>query len=316
MEISSFHREYIPQAAALFVQNYRKQRLAVPALPDLMEDEGQVATRLGCFLETSHGVAALEDGRLVGYMGWFLVNQFRGADRKGAHCPEWGHSSVEEMKPEIYRAMYRAAAAQWAAAGCQVHAITLLAQDRMAEKIWFWNGFGLTVVDAVRPMQPLGIPYSTTLHIRKATQADVHILAALDTEHCRHYAASPVFMAPPHNNDAAEFAEFLSRPKNGAWLAMDGELPAGFIRYDGYDFDGVEIVKSEATICINGAYVRPAYRGRKAAAAMLDAALRDYASRGLTCCAVNFESFNPEAASFWTRYFEPVCLSVLRMPET
>jgi hypothetical protein len=52
------------------------------------------------------------------------------------------------------------------------------------------------------------------------------------------------------------------------------------------------------------------------AAALLDAALRDYASQGFTCCAVNFESFNPEAVSFWMRYFEPVCLSVLRVPET
>jgi hypothetical protein len=33
------------------------------------------------------------------------------------------------------------------------------------------------------------------------------------------------------------------------------------------------------------------------------------------CCAVNFESFNPEAATFWMRYFEPVGLSVMRVPE-
>jgi GNAT superfamily N-acetyltransferase len=75
-------------------------------------------------------------------------------------------------------------------------------------------------------------------------------------------------------------------------------------------------VVSVATLSITGAYVRPAYRGRKVGAALLDAASRDYASRGFTCCAVNFESFNPEAASFWMRYFEPVCLSVLRVPET
>jgi hypothetical protein len=58
------------------------------------------------------------------------------------------------------------------------------------------------------------------------------------------------------------------------------------------------------------------YRGRKAAVALLDAALRDYADRGLTCCAVNFESFNPEAASFWMKYFDPVGLSVMRVPES
>ena len=48
----------------------------------------------------------------------------------------------------------------------------------------------------------------------------------------------------------------------------------------------------------------------------LDAALRDYADQGFTCCAVNFESFNPEAALFWPRYFDPVCYSLTRIPET
>jgi hypothetical protein len=48
---------------------------------------------------------------------------------------------------------------------------------------------------------------------------------------------------------------------------------------------------------------------------MLDAALRDYAARDFRRCSVDFESFNPEAAAFWLRYFEPVCYSVLRVPE-
>jgi ribosomal protein S18 acetylase RimI-like enzyme len=212
--------------------------------------------------------------------------------------------------------MYRAAAEQWAAASCQVHAVTLLAHDRAAEEVWFWNGFGLTVVDAVRPMRPLGVAYSTDLHIRKATRDDAHALAELDAEHWTHYTRSPIFMPPHAGRDAAENVEFLSRSKNSIWLALDGDVPAGFIRYEGYDFDGVAIVESDDAVAITGAYVRPAYRGRHAATALLDAALRDYQARGLKSCAVNFESFNPEAASFWMKYFEPVCVSVMRAPET
>jgi ribosomal protein S18 acetylase RimI-like enzyme len=79
--------------------------------------------------------------------------------------------------------------------------------------------------------------------------------------------------------------------------------------------DGVAMVESDHTIGITGAYVQPAYRGRKAAVALLDAALRDYAQRGFTCCTVNFESFNPEAAAFWMKYFELVGLSLMRVPE-
>ncbi len=123
-------------------------------------------------------------------------------------------------------------------------------------------------------------------------------------------------MAPPHQNDAAEFAAFLARPRNAAWLALDGDTPAGFLRFDGYEVEGVGILEGDHTVFINGAWLRPAYRGQRLTPAMLDAALRDYADQGFTCCAVNFESFNPEAALFWPRYFDPVCLSLTRIPET
>ena len=66
---------------------------------------------------------------------------------------------------------------------------------------------------------------------------------------------------------------------------------------------------------VNVAYVRPGYRGPHAAAAILHAGLRHYAALGFPVCAVNFESFNPEAAALWPRYFTPVCLSLMRMPE-
>jgi len=261
------------------------------------------------------GVIAVEADRLVGYLGWFVVDRFRATDRRGAYVPAWGHATVRHLQPEIYRTLYRAAAEQWSAAGCGVHAITLLAHDQAAQQAWFWNGFGLTVVDAVRPMQPLTTAYRTDLAIRKATPADAATLAALDAEHRQHYTRSPIFMAPRASTTADQFVEFVSHPKNSVWLALDREGPIGFLRFEGYELDGVAIVESDQTIGITSAYVRPVYRGRKAAVALLDAALRDYAARGFTCCAVDFESFNPEAATFWMKYFQPVGLSVLRVPE-
>ena len=152
--------------------------------------------------------------------------------------------------------------------------------------------------------------------MRKANAQDCELLAQLDREHWAHYTRSPVFMPEHPGMDADEQLAFLSQPNNSIWLAVDGEQAAGFIRFDGYDFDGVAITESAGTIQINGAYVRPAYRGRGAGAAILDSALRDYQAAGFTCCAVSFESFNPEAAGFWLKYFAPVAYSLVRVPET
>jgi ribosomal protein S18 acetylase RimI-like enzyme len=315
MKVFPFDSRDCTEAAALFVRNFKQLRRAVPALPDRLENTDEVASRLDHLFEQCPGVIAVEDDRLLGYLGWFIVDRFRETDRKGAYIPEWGHATIDEHRPEIYRALYRTAAEQWSAARCGVHAITLLAHDQAAQQAWFWNGFGLTVVDAVRPMQPLNLSVTTDLVIRKATLKDVHALAELDAEHWQHYTRAPIFMTPRESSTADRFAEFLSRPKNSIWLALDRETPIGLMRYGGYDFDGVAVVESGQTIGITGAYVRPAYRGRKAAVALLDVALRDYAARGFTCCTINFESFNPEAATFWMKYFEPVGLSVVRIPE-
>ena len=316
MEIIQFHKDYIPDAATLFVQNYQGLRLAVPVLPDLMEDRIHVEKMLTGRFDGSSGIIALEHGHLVGYLCWFLVDRFRETDRRGAYVPEWGYGCMEEGKEKIIQAMYRAAGESWATAGCQVHAITLLANDRPAERTWFWNGFGLTVVDAIRPMISLQTTSNSNLLIRKAVQDDAEALTELDKEHWKHYSRSPIFMPPRPGKSLDENIEFLSRPKNSIWIAQDGNELAGFIRYEGYDFDSAAILESEDGITITGAYVRPAYRGQKVAAALLDAALRDYQARGLKYCAVNFESFNPEAHSFWMKYFEPVCFSLLRVPET
>jgi GNAT superfamily N-acetyltransferase len=261
-------------------------------------------------------VVALEDGCLVGYLAWFLVDRFRGTDRRGAYVPEWGHACQEQERAGVYRALYRAAGEVWQRAGCGVHAITLLAQDTRAEEAWFWNGFGLTVVDAIRPMQPLRAGGASDVCIRRATVDDAQALADLDAEHCRHYSQSPVFMAPRTGKNVAEQIELLSRSRNSVWLAMDGDTPAGFMRFEGYDFDTAAILESEQGVTITAAYVRPAYRRRKLALVLLDCATRDLQARGFSYCAVNFESFNPEAASFWMKYFQPVCYSLLRVPET
>jgi len=311
IEIRAFEPEHAAAAAALFTPSLAVLRRNVPELsPQLPEAE--VAARLAGMT----GFAAVEGRRLVGYLvSWFPIERFRGAARSGAYAPEWAHGVGGGDTARIYRRLYRAAAAQWATAGCDVHAITLLAGDAAALEAWFWSGFGLAVVDAVRPMQPIAVPEPAGFSVRAATLADAPALAALDIEHNRHYSTAPVFMAPRAAGDAAAWELFLAQPGNTTWLSEDGSGPFGFIKFDANDFDGADVARLDSGVFISGAFVLPARRGRGAAAAILNAALRHYAGAGLACCALDFEAFNPEAASFWMRYFTPVCYSLMRVPE-
>ncbi|HEX2907718.1 MAG TPA: GNAT family N-acetyltransferase [Phototrophicaceae bacterium] len=313
MEISVFKTDYLTEMAELFVQNFKCLRSGIPLVPDVLENTGRVTQLLSRWLASCPGLVALDHGKVVGYLGWYRVDGFRGTDRKAAYCPEWGHAAAATAKAEIYRALYHTAAEQWFAAGCQTHALTLLAQDTAAEKVWFWNGFGLTVVDAIRPMQPPEISAASGLQFRKATLEDVPALVELEAEHAQHYQQPPVLMMAYAPKDAATLTEFMNEPANSLWLALAGKKAVGYMRFEASN--ETAILDTSDNITITGAFIRPECRGRKAGAALLSAAIQDYADQGYQRCSVNFESFNPEAAGFWMRYFEPVCLSVIRVPE-
>jgi ribosomal protein S18 acetylase RimI-like enzyme len=316
IEIVELQKAHFDDAAALFITKFKQLRQTIPVLPGTMEELRQIVEKLDALSKISPGLTALENGQVVGYIGWYIVERFRGTERTGAYVPVWGHGSVEKYGSSIYNALYRAASTQWAAARCGVHAISLLANDHAAEKTWYWNGFGLGVVDAIRPIHPLEVEGLGKLEIRKAQMDDAETLAVLEAEHLQHYTLPPIFMArprPPENSSG--FQEFLKNPLNSIWLAEVHGIPAGFIRFEGRSFGATEIVQSDTTIAITGAYTRPESRGQRAAVSILDAALKDYAAQGYERCSVDFEAFNPEAAHFWMKYFQPVCFALMRHPE-
>lgn len=315
MEICSLDTAHLSAAVALFNVNFHRLRQAVPSLPADMEESGQVIARLGSMATAGRALAAVQDGEVLGYISWYIVKGFRNTQRLAAYCPEWGHAAAPESALAIYRALYTAAAEIWSSAGCDTHALTLLAGDPRLENFWFWNGFGMAVVDALRPMDGLGVGPAPELRLRKAGVQDAETLAILEAEHRAHYSRPPVLMASRPVDDAAAIAEFVAEPGNSFWLAeWEGEA-AGFIRFAAGEFDAADCVQAADTVGITGAYTRPHARGRGIAPALIDAALGDYAPQGYARCAVDFESFNPPAVAFWPRYFTPVCYSLVRVPE-
>ena len=317
IEVTPIHPDEYPWAAALFVRDYNQLREKIPALSANMAEPARVEHKLAELFDHCQGLAARLNGDLVGYLGWYIVPDFRGTGRLGAYVPEFGHGAVKQLLPQVYRALYQQAARTWTESAVQMHAITMLAHNQAEIEFWFWNGFGMLVVDAIRPMQPLESTARSDLTIRKATPADTADLYGLGVAHCRHYTQPPVFMSPKQvsPNSPQEWRDFLGQPENAAWMAMDRQSPAGFIRFDANGGDRSTILEGESTAFISGAYVRPAFRARGVASAILDAALKDYTARGYRRCTLDFESVNPQASAFWLRHFQPAAYSLMRIPE-
>jgi GNAT superfamily N-acetyltransferase len=314
IEILPLEPKHLTAAAGLFVDSYRELRRHFPALPDALAEPEAIMTRLEKRAGAGQAIAALQNGALVGYLAWFEIDSFRAASRKAGYCPEWAHAA-QAGSPGVIRALYREAARRWLQAGCNTHAISLLAHETRAIETWFWNGFGLSVVDAIRPLEALGVPVPAGFQFRPADLSDAEDLAKIEAEHWQHYSQPPVLMETHAPDDAAAFRKFLSDPCNSAWLAETPRGLAAYLRFESSSFGAASIVQGTGTVAITGAFTRPAYRGQGATPALLDAAIHSYRARGFERCSVDFESFNPEAASFWPKYFDPVCLSLIRVPE-
>ncbi len=311
MVIVPLTEERLEEAAALFIERYRKLRQDIPLLPVDLENSQAVIERLEKMVEAGHALAALEDGHLSGYVCWFVVEDFRDTGRIAAYCPEWGHAATRE----VYLALYRAAVQEWISAGCQTYAWSYLANDTIAADFLHWNGYGMICVDAVRPIAPPRKNPAEGFVIRRAGGEDADAIALLEAEHCRYYSLPPTLMMPLEPSDAAQIREFLTQPENSIWLAeRDGEL-AAYQVFRKHVPGAAHIVRSEKIIAVSMAFVRPQYRGSGAGSAVLSAALQYYAGLGYECCAVDFESINPYAFNFWLKHFTPVALSVMHHPE-
>ena len=315
MEIVPLTAALAGEAADLFAERYRATRATTPALPARQEDPSVVRPSIEWLAGLARGFAAISDGRLVGYLAGLEIPEFKGRER-GLLALGFGHAAAgdDRARVAIYRRLYAVAAGEWLRAGCHTHAITLPADDAAAREVFFRLGFGMLVIDAVRPLpgdSPLVGPRPVGVEVRRATVADAPLLLPLAHGLSDHLSGSPIFL-PHEEGTLAEQAEWLEKEGHALWLAfVDGE-PVGYIRCQPAPDDVSFHVQDPGTVSVTGAFVRPEHRSRGVAACLL-AELLDWATaRGYPRCAVDCESANLEGSGFWLRHFAPVCYSLIR----
>lgn len=165
MKIVPLKAEHLEGAAGLVSSRYKTLYEQVPHLPDRYQDANTFLPLLQNILDnTRSGVAAIQDGQLVGHLiGWLMPN-FRG--KMSVYSPEWANAAKMEKCGYIYEEMYKQIAANWVADKYVAHYISIFANDREAIRSWHWLGFGMIGVDAVRGLQPVkGINKQIEVHL-------------------------------------------------------------------------------------------------------------------------------------------------------
>ncbi|WMJ87443.1 GNAT family N-acetyltransferase [Anaerocolumna sp. MB42-C2] len=305
------NENYLEQAADLFTKSYKKARENQNILPVKYEDNNNIFTLLQDFSKESIGVVAVENSEVIGYLTGLPISNFKGSQR-GIYCPEWSHAVRYKDRLEIYQKLYEEASDLWVQDGCLNHAITIMAHDDEAMNSWFWNGFGLHVVDAVRDLNLLSGNFNNEIEIRKFKKEDTEEVAHLYFEYKTYMASSPIYLPLIQVKNAEDINQWLLNPDNNLWLCLSKNNIIAIMEVSYKQSNDAQILSDDDTVSIGVTYTSESYRGQGFTKALLQKVLEDALLKGYKRCAVVFESQNDSGRYFWLKYFKPVCYSLVR----
>jgi GNAT superfamily N-acetyltransferase len=305
IQVVPLQEDHLPKAAELVCSRYRALHERLPILPGDHTSQQTILKALQDLYPEAEGIAAWQDGCLVGFMTGIVLDDFLG--RRCAYSLEWGNATTIEDSRLIYEEMYTQISKAWIDQGCYSHLISIMAGDPPAIEAFHWLGFGLINIDGVRDLAPVPGPTSQ-LRLKRAGVGDLPDLMEMGKALERHVYSAPTFW----EHEMEDYPEWINSEQNAAWLAYAGDECTGFTAFEPGTSCECMLLRHESTIRISGAYTIPQARGQGVARLLLNQGLAWAQSKGYTRCAVDFESANTLARRFWTRWFEPVNYSMLR----
>jgi GNAT superfamily N-acetyltransferase len=314
--IAEFATEHVEPAGTLLAARHRAQRLVEPLLAPRFEAATTAAAEVGALFEQegASGAVAFARGLAVGYL--------LGAPRSGT---PWGPNvwveaaghAVEEA--EVARDLYAHAAARWVEEGRTSQYVVVPATDPALVDAWFRLGFGQQHVHALREAHagtPAQVPAGTS--IRRATRADIDVLAQLDLVLPEHQRQSPVFSPgfPVTLAEArAEWEESVEDPTYASFVAECDRRVVGSAVGCSVELSTghAGIARPDAAAVFGFAAVFPEARGSGIGRALGQRVLEWAHSAGYRTVVTDWRSTNLLASRTWPRLgFRPTFLRLFR----
>jgi len=308
VNIVTFEKQHIEDAKAIAFANYAEERSIVVTLPEIKQMPG-----LDWFARNGLGVAALEDGKLVGFL--CCVGPFDNAfasQTKGTFSPIHAHGALQEDRKQIYRRMYQAVAEKWVSKGILYHAIALYAHDAPAIDAFFQYGFGLRCVDSIRAMRHVPCLPVQGYTFRLLPKEEITAIRQMRVQLSAHFGESPCFVY-----DSPQMVKnWIAKAENRDTQVFVAERDGAAVAYVEVGEDGENFLTETPdmkNIC--GAFCLPQYRGTGLFANLLNFVVDHLRKEGTTRLGVDYESINPTASGAWGKYFTPYTHSVVRRIE-
>lgn len=307
IEYVPINGNYVNEALNMVMHAYEKERKFIPSLPE-GDFYNHLKNSIQSLFDYGSGIAAIDGNRLVGFLAGYAVDNLFGKC-SGVYCPEYGHGTIEENSLQLYGDIYKYAADLWVKNSHLTHAITMFAHSQDLVNTWFWQGFGLRCVDAIRETSKISIK-EAGIKVKKSSMEDAEVLSHIHTQHNLYYRKSPIFM-PKENTDAVkEHHDWLSEENHHEWAAYRNNIPVGVISIAS---SAESFVADHPSVMnIKAAYVDENERGTGIGTILLNTVQEWLLENGYPLSGVDFESINTLGRNFWLKYFTPYTYSLVR----
>lgn len=306
MKLIRFEQHHLEEARALALSGYGEERQFVKELPAVRGIPG-----LEDLAGNGLGVAAFENGRMAGFLCGCepFAHAFGATDVTGIFSPMGANAAAPAGRSKIYAAMYQAAGAKWVEAGAVSHAVCLYAHDEELQRQFYWYGFGLRCMDAIRPMEPVECKACAGYDFFELPADEFSLVYPFDLALNRHFLESPFFMSrQPDTRE--EFVRSCAEEKARCFVAKRNGMLCAYLQVSA---QGETFAAAGDTYRhISGAYCLPEHRGGGLYQNLLNYAIAVLKAEGYTQLGVDFESFNPTARGFWLKYFSAYTHGVVR----
>lgn len=319
-EIVPFHEALCADAGALLAARHRRDRQALPELPERFEEPTTAAAAVAASFSQpgASGVAAVRGSQLLGYMiGRPTIDSLWG---RSAWVRPAGLAIAENADThELVRSLYVVLGTPWVEQGIFFHFALMSLADRALLDAWYSLSFGIEQVQALQALGAVGgsapvVPDG--VEIRRAGQGDKQALRTMSSVIWRQHISPPVW--------AIMLPELVSEQENG-WAELvdeegvvvllafvDGQV-VGSQGYWPHESDETDLLVPPGSATMSVAGTLPAYRGRGISSALSRVVLTSAAADGFPTMETDWRSANLLAAGFWQRQgYRPVAYRLVR----
>jgi len=306
-EYLPFTTDMIPQAGELLAARHRRNRKALPILPECFEQPEVAAKAVEALLEKKNmcGYMAMRSGKMMAYLLGTTTVQPWG--RCGwAYLP--GSALAEGESVETLQDLYALLGDDWVKRGVFIHHTYLSAADSDLVNAWFSLDFGKERIDAILDFKQVEIPEICVpdgIHIRRAGPGDNEHLAGMSHLIYRELEKAPYWHpTPPEEWDELRegWGELADDKNVNAWLALEGDQTVGTIATWKEEQSLTEMLVGPKTFTFSVAATRPESRGRGIATALTWTCLAHGREQGFEYCYTDWISPNLAASRFWPRF--------------